>query len=598
MPIILPQDLPAKSVLTKENIFVMDQARAVHQDIRPLKIGIVNLMPDKITTETQLLRMLSNTPLQVEIRLITMQSHRSKHVSSEHLDRFYTTFETIREEKLDGLIITGAPVEKLEFEQVSYWQELQQIMNYARQKVYSTMFICWASQAALYHYYGVPKVELTDKLFGVFETKVVSDSLLTRGFDSTFYAPQSRYTACLEEDIRKVKDLRIIAVSEEAGVHLTVSEDHRFVFVAGHGEYDETTLETEYRRDIAKGLPTPKPRHYYRDEEQCKDIQVRWKSHGHMLFANWLNYCVYQETPYDMEQISSKVVAKFGGSSLADAKQFSKAKDIITAGTGRSHIVVSAPGKRNGEDEKITDILDRCHKLQQEKGEIAKIKEEIRHREEIALEQLDKTIHLMEERFEEICHSLSITGNAKAEIRKIKEEIQGSQDRDYILSRGEYLNAMIMAEYLGYEFIDAKDIIFFREDGSLMEEETDRAIKRLVDKDKKVVIPGFYGIDERGKIRTFQRGGSDITGSLLAKALGAQVYENWTDVNGVMTEDPKKSSEATTIREMTYEELLAITRGGAEVYHPDAITPLLGANIPLHIKNTNDPKQAGTLVRS
>lgn len=596
MPIILPQDLPAKSTLSKENIFVMDKQRASHQDIRPLKIGIVNLMPDKITTETQLLRMLSNSPLQVEIDLIRMKSHRSKNASPEHLQKFYTTFEEVKERKFDGLIITGAPIEKLDFEEVFYWEELKEIMDYAREKVYSTLFICWASQAGLYHYYGVPKHERKEKLFGVFETEVVQEGLLTRGFDRFFYVPQSRYTYCREEDVEKIQDLVVVAKSQEAGLHIVASKDNRLVFVSGHGEYDDETLDREYRRDASKGMATAKPLHYYRDEENARDIIVRWKSHGHMFFANWLNYCVYQETPYDIEKIERKVVAKFGGSSLADSAQILKAKEIIQADGGRSHIVVSAPGKRSGDDEKITDILDKCHVIQQERKRIETIRRELEEREESARQELEKTVSIIEERFEEICRSLSIEGKAKREIQKTKEQIKQSQDRDYILSRGEYLNAIILAEYLGYEFVDAQDLIFFHEDGSLDQKRTDEAIRKHIDKDKKVVVPGFYGIDENGKIRTFQRGGSDITGSLLASVLGADVYENWTDVSGVMTEDPSKSKEAKTIHEMSYDELLKITREGAQVYHPDAIAPVQSANIPIRIKNTNHPEEEGTLV--
>lgn len=310
MPIIFPKDLPAKSVLTKEKIFFIDEYRATHQDIRPLKIGIVNLMPDKITTETQLLRVLSNSPLQVDISLINMKSHTSKNTNEEHLEKFYTTFEDIKEKNFDGLIITGAPIEKLEFEEISYWDELKEIMDYAKEKVFSTLFICWASQAGLYHYYGVPKYEMDKKLFGVFENEVVADSHLTKGFDNYFFAPQSRYTYCKEDDLNKIDDLVIVAKSEDAGVYLSATKDHRLVFVTGHGEYDDHTLDSEYKRDIGKGLDTDKPQNYYRNEEKCDEINVRWKAHANLLFSNWLNYCVYQETPYNIENIERKVVSK------------------------------------------------------------------------------------------------------------------------------------------------------------------------------------------------------------------------------------------------------------------------------------------------
>ncbi|MGL5258102.1 MAG: homoserine O-acetyltransferase MetA, partial [Proteocatella sp.] len=304
MPVIIPYDLPAKEILSRENIFVMNETRAQSQDIRPLRLAIINLMPTKIETETQLLRMLSNTALQVNVDLIRTKSHQSKNTSKEHLEKFYKTFDEIRDTKYDGMIVTGAPVEKLDYEEVSYWEELKEIMDYARENVYSTMFICWASQAALYHYYGIEKYKFEEKLSGVFENEVVAENVLTRGFDNYFYAPQSRYTYCREEDLSAVEDIQIIAKSEAAGVHISATSDNRLIFISGHSEYDEDTLDKEYRRDVAQGINPKVPQNYYRDNDPDKGIVVRWKSHGNLLFSNWLNYCVYQETPYDIEEIT------------------------------------------------------------------------------------------------------------------------------------------------------------------------------------------------------------------------------------------------------------------------------------------------------
>lgn len=307
MPVIVPHDLPAKEILLKENIFVMNEERANTQDIRPLKIAVVNLMPTKIETETQLVRMLSNTPLQVNIDLIRPSTYKSKNTSEEHLEKFYKTFKEIKNLKYDAMIITGAPVEKLDYLEVNYWEELKEIMDYAKENVYSTMFICWASQAALYHYYGVEKHRLTSKLFGVFENKVLKESVLTRGFDKYFYAPQSRYTYCKEDDIKNIEEIDIIVKSEEAGFHIAATKDNRFIFISGHCEYDEYTLDREYKRDKGMGLAIEIPKNYYEDDDSSKDIIVRWKSHGNLLFSNWLNYCVYQETPYDIKKIDNKV---------------------------------------------------------------------------------------------------------------------------------------------------------------------------------------------------------------------------------------------------------------------------------------------------
>ena len=302
MPLNISDNLPAVKILEKENIFVMKETRAVHQDIRPLQILIFNLMPVKITTETQILRLLSNTPLQVEITLIYTKMHLSKNTPREHLDSFYKTFDDISIHKYDGLIITGAPIEHLEFEEVDYWEEMVKIMDWADHHVTSTMFICWASQAGLYHHYGIPKYMRNEKMFGVFRHKIYSrTNLLTRGFDDYFLAPHSRYTEVRKEDIEKVNDLEILADSEEAGIYLVATRDLRRIFITGHSEYDPLTLKSEFDRDVAKGLDIRIPENYYLNDDPGQTPIVRWRSHASLLFSNWLNYCVYQVTPYLLE---------------------------------------------------------------------------------------------------------------------------------------------------------------------------------------------------------------------------------------------------------------------------------------------------------
>lgn len=302
MPLNILDNLPAVKILENENIFVMKQTRAVHQDIRPLQILIFNLMPVKITTETQILRLLSNTPLQVEITLIYTKMHLSKNTPKEHLDAFYKTFDDISIHKYDGLIITGAPIEHLEFEEVDYWEEMVRIMDWADSHVTSTMFICWASQAGLYHHYGIPKYMRDEKMFGVFQHKVHNKTnLLMRGFDDEFLAPHSRYTEVRKEDIIKVKEIEILADSDEAGIYLVASKDLKRIFVTGHSEYDPLTLNSEYERDIAKGLNIKIPKNYYQNNDPSQVPVVKWRSHANLLFSNWLNYCVYQLTPYVLE---------------------------------------------------------------------------------------------------------------------------------------------------------------------------------------------------------------------------------------------------------------------------------------------------------
>jgi homoserine O-succinyltransferase/O-acetyltransferase len=302
MPLNISDNLPAVKILENENIFVMKETRAVHQDIRPLQILIFNLMPVKIITETQILRLLSNTPLQVEITLIYTKMHLSKNTPREHLDSFYKTFDDISGHKYDGLIITGAPIEHLEFEEVDYWEEMVSIMNWADHHVTSTLFICWASQAGLYHHYGISKYMMKEKMFGVFRHRIYNmTNPLTRGFDDVFLAPHSRYTEVRREDIKKVKDLEILADSEEAGIYLVASRDLKRVFVTGHSEYDPLTLKSEYDRDMARGLEINIPRNYFRNDDPEQMPIVKWRSHASLLFSNWLNYCVYQITPYLLE---------------------------------------------------------------------------------------------------------------------------------------------------------------------------------------------------------------------------------------------------------------------------------------------------------
>ncbi|MDA2341831.1 homoserine O-succinyltransferase [Bacillus cereus] len=299
MPIIIDKDLPARKVLQEENIFVMTKERAETQDIRALKIAILNLMPTKQETEAQLLRLIGNTPLQLAVHLLHMESHLSRNVAQEHLTSFYKTFRDIENEKFDGLIITGAPVETLSFEEVDYWEELKRIMEYSKTNVTSTLHICWGAQAGLYHHYGVPKYPLKEKMFGVFEHEVCEQHVkLLQGFDELFFAPHSRHTEVRENDIRGVKELTLLANSEEAGVHLVIGPEGRQVFALGHSEYSCDTLKQEYERDRQKGLNIDVPKNYFKHNNPNEKPLVRWRSHGNLLFSNWLNYYVYQETPY------------------------------------------------------------------------------------------------------------------------------------------------------------------------------------------------------------------------------------------------------------------------------------------------------------
>jgi homoserine O-succinyltransferase len=305
MPIKIPNDLPAVQTLADENIFVMTEKRAITQDIRPLKILLLNLMPKKIETETQISRVLGNTPLQIELTLIRTATHQSHNTAQEHLLAFYKTFEDVKHEKYDGMIITGAPVELKEFEEVDYWPELCEIMDWSTTHVHSVMHICWGAQAGLYHHYGIKKYPLEQKLFGVFPHKADHPhSMLLRGFDSCFYVPHSRYTTVSREEIEKHEDLRVLASSPEAGVHIVSKLGGRQFFVMGHAEYDPLTLDGEYRRDQAAGLNTALPQNYYENDDPQNPPLVRWRAHGSLLFINWLNYFVYQSTPYNLESLS------------------------------------------------------------------------------------------------------------------------------------------------------------------------------------------------------------------------------------------------------------------------------------------------------
>lgn len=307
MPIKIPNELPAVKVLNDENIFVMTETRALTQDIRPLKILVLNLMPKKITTETQLSRILGNTPLQIELEFMRTASHMPSHISEKHLFAFYKTFDEVADKYFDGMVITGAPVELLRFEDVDYWDELCRIMEWSKTHVHSTFHICWAAQAGLYYHFGIPKYELPEKMFGVFEHRVeYKRSILFRGFDDTFYVPHSRCTACKREDIEKVPELRILASSPAAGVYAVTTEKGRQVFIMGHSEYDPETLKDEYLRDKAKGLDIQVPVGYFPDDDPEKEPIVRWRAHANLLYCNWLNYFVYQTTPYDLDELKNK----------------------------------------------------------------------------------------------------------------------------------------------------------------------------------------------------------------------------------------------------------------------------------------------------
>ncbi len=304
MPVNVPLNLPAIELLKKENIFVMDDSRASKQDIRPLKILVLNLMPVKITTETDLVRLLSNSPLQIELTLMHIKEHNSKNTPIEHLDEFYMDFSEVRNQNFDGMIITGAPVELYDFEEVTYWPQIQEIFDWAQHHVTSTLYICWAAQAGLYHFHGVPKYALPAKMFGVFRhTAIDPTNPVFRGYDDEFFVPHSRHTEVRREDIEKVKELTILSESEESGIYMVMARNGRDFFITGHSEYSPYTLDTEYKRDVSKGLPIELPANYYTANNPELPPLVRWRAHANLLFTNWLNYFVYQETPFDIREI-------------------------------------------------------------------------------------------------------------------------------------------------------------------------------------------------------------------------------------------------------------------------------------------------------
>lgn len=307
MPVKIPSTLPAREILETENIFIIDEDRAIHQDIRALRVAMLNLMPTKISTETQILRLLSNSALQVEVTLLHTATHESKNTDADHLMEHYVTFEDVKNQKFDGLIITGAPVEQLPFTEVDYWEELKQIMDWSETNVESTFHICWGAQAGLYHKYGIPKYDLPHKMFGVFEHRLLNRTeSLMRGFDDIFLAPHSRHTEIRREDIEKHSELQILAESDDAGVYIVSDKAGRNLYITGHSEYDPLTLKAEYDRDVNKGLPIHVPKNYYPNDDPSKMPNVRWRGHANLLYANWLNYYVYQSTPFDPNEIPKR----------------------------------------------------------------------------------------------------------------------------------------------------------------------------------------------------------------------------------------------------------------------------------------------------
>lgn len=467
MPLILKDGLIEKENLLKENIFTIDRERARGQDIRPLKIAIVNLMPNKEETEINLLKLLSSQVLQIEVDLIRTASYTSKHSDPKRLEEYYKTFDQIKNDKYDGLIVTGAPLEDMPYSEITYWEELKEIFDFARVNVYSSLFICWGAIASLDYFYGAKSNLEKKKIFGVYEYEKKSSSRLLDGLDDYFYIPQSRYRKLNRDDL-SLGELKILAENEESGISLIESLDGRFVFNLGHLEYSKETLHDEYLRDIKKGLEIEKPKNYYKSHNSSpENIRLSWKSTASIFFNNWLNYYVYQKTPYKLEEIMPKKVAKFGGSSLASSKQFEKVKKIAASGD-RNIIVVSAPGKRYKDDIKVTDRLinlyDDKEKLSSLKERLESIKKEIKNTDYLIRENLDQ----ISERYLDILGELK-EDSLKDEIKYIIDSLYYEDSRDYIVSRGEYLNGKILAAYLGYEFLDAKDIIFL--DGSKINEE-------------------------------------------------------------------------------------------------------------------------------
>ena len=597
MPLIIPKDLIVEEVLERENIFTMRDSSAKEQDIRPLSIAIVNLMPKKEETELQLLRMLSNTALQINIDLVRMESYNPTNSDLKRLRAFYKTYEDIKHKKYDAMIITGAPIETIAYEEIKYWDELKTIFEFAKENVYSTMFICWSAQAALYHYYKIDHKVSDGKIFGVFEFDKLKDNKIVKGFDDTFLVPTSRHTYVKAEDLEDIEDLEVLAARPDTGVSLATTKDNRFVFNFGHWEYDKDTLHSEYIRDISQGKKIAPPQNYYEDNDPKKEIKIRWRSAGNLFFSNWLNYCVYQETPFAIETIEGKSVSKFGGSSLKDAGQFAKVKKIIFSKEDRDVIVVSAPGRRFKEDTKVTDELislsDKNSKIENLEKIIKSLEEELAAQRAYRDTQLEK----IEKRFSDIAEDLKLEEFWDEELKFVFDQIKNSNNKDFIVSRGEFLNAKLLSKYLDYDFIDAKDIIIFDEEGQVDLKKSREAIRIHIGDNQKAVVPGFYGSDNNGDIVTFTRGGSDYTGSLIAYALDSKVYENWTDVNGIMTSDPNKDPDAKTIDKLNFKELKEIIDKGAQVYQGDAIRPVEEKNITIKILNTNNPRNHGTVIK-
>ncbi len=589
MPIKVPNNLPAIETLTKENVFVMTDTRAMTQDIRPLQILILNLMPTKVDTETQLTRLLGNTPLQVELELLQTSTHKASNTSEEHMIAFYKTFDQVREKFYDGMIITGAPVELMEFEEVDYWEELCEIMEWSKRHVHSTFHICWGAQAGLYYHYGIQKHTLPKKLSGVFKHHLdYKKGMLFRGFDDEFYVPHSRNTTVNREDIEAVPELKIISSSDEAGVFAVKSENDRQIFVMGHSEYDGDTLLKEYIRDKNAGIDPEIPCNYFPGDDDTKEPVVKWRSCANLLYSNWLNYFVYQTTQYDINRIDDETlsdifrekvdckVAKFGGTSLSDAEQFRKAAAIIKEDPARRFVVVSAPGKRSKDDQKVTDLLIQCAERPKAGAE----------------EILPK----LQARYKVLVRGLGVSLDVDAEFAKLSEAVGDPQQRDYLISRGEYLNAKIMAELTGFTFVDALGAVWMDEKGNYDEARTKEALGGLLSKAGQAVIPGFYGTLPDGRLKTFSRGGSDVTGAIVAAAVGADIYENWTDVSGFLMADPRIVDNPLTVPVITYKELRELSYMGAAVMHEEAVFPVVKLEIPINIRNTNRPEDSGTLI--
>ncbi|MBQ7245638.1 MAG: homoserine O-succinyltransferase [Firmicutes bacterium] len=593
MPIKVPNNLPAVEILTKENVFVMTDTRAMTQDIRPLQILILNLMPTKVETETQLTRLLGNSPLQVELELLQTSTHKAKNVSEEHMIAFYKTFDQVRNKYYDGMIITGAPVELMEFEEVEYWDELCEIMEWSKTHVHSTFHICWGAQAGLYYHYGIKKKRLPEKACGVFlHTLEYKTGMLFRGFDDEFYVPHSRYTGLDDEAVFSHPDLRVISISPEVGIFALKSIDDKQIFITGHSEYDADTLRNEYLRDLAIDPNTKIPYNYFPDDNPEAEPQVSWRSCANLLYSNWLNYFVYQSTPFDLNDIKTGatpkhelvtdnfdlITVKFGGSSLADANQFKKVSGIVKSDPRRRFVVASAPGKRNSDDIKITDLLLKSMN---------------------AGDDADKYLDLIEERYSGIAEELGVSFDAKAEVNLIRDRIKKESKEsllDYVPSRGEYIGSKLLAKYIGFDFIDAGEFIKFDAEGNYDKDVTERLLGDELHKHDYAVIPGFYGSLPDGRIKTFSRGGSDITGAIVAASTGSDLYENWTDVSGLLMADPRIVEKPVSVPLITYRELRELSYLGAEVLHADTVFQVASKGIPINIKNTNAPGDAGTLI--